>query len=187
MASAHLNASDVSEIVRRELRGEISAKHQPAYLTEATRLTVHGGERGRAKVIAAELGCSEKRVYQLADPLDPAVLKASEIPGMVSATRCYVLLDELEARVGRFASRLPDVQVDNETQIVTRTARAVGEFGEALSRVSGSIADGRVSPDECRQIGREIDDVYRALAELKAVVTAKAAVKTTNKNGPNAL
>jgi hypothetical protein len=88
------------------LRGEHPLNQQPGELYTAIRETVHG-DRGRAKVIAAELGCPASHVTDLADPLRRVPLKAYEVPGLVRATGCFAVLDHLEGAVGRTAVALP--------------------------------------------------------------------------------
>lgn len=177
MRSTLLQSIDRPISAIAELEPKRSAK-QPAWLTEAVAVSVHR-ERGTAKAIAAELGIAIERVYEVADVNSPKPLKAGWIPAIVTETHSFAVLDALERAVGRVAFQLPHAVSPDHADIVKHTADAMREFGEALSVVSSSIADGTICQQERAHIARQIGDVHAALASLQALVDQHAQRKVS--------
>lgn len=158
---------------KAELHGEISAKRQPGWLTTVVAAVVHA-ERGRVKAIAADVPASEAAVYRVADINDADPLKAWWIPAICRVTGSFAVLDAIEREVGRVAFVLPQASSSAHADVIQHTAVVVQEFGEALARVSGAMADGTITPMERDHIEREIADVHASLAALQALIARKA-------------
>lgn len=158
--------------IKAEPDGEISPKRQPRWLSEVVATVIHS-VRGTTKVLADALPASEAAVYRVADINDADPLKAWWIPTICRETGSFAILDAIEREVGRVAFVLPQSSSLDHADVIQHTATVVREFGEALSRVSQSVADGSITLAECHQIEREIGDVHAALASLQALVAAK--------------
>lgn len=157
--------------VKAQLRGEISANRQPQWLTDVVASVIHA-VRGTTKAIALALGVPEGAVYKVADINDPNALKAFWIPTITRETGSFVILDALEAQVGRVAFVLPSGEASDELH--RRVAATVKEFGEMLQTSGRALEDGHLSLQERDALVMEIDESVRVLCEYRAAVIAKA-------------
>jgi hypothetical protein len=174
-ASSALNNIGRPVVAKAELRGEVSPKRQPRWLTELVATVLHG-ERGTAKVVADELPAPIAKVYRVADSNDADPLPAWWIPAVCRVTGSFAILDALEARVGRVAIPIPvPTTCAERADLVQFTAALMREVGEALSEIGSSIADGTINPVEHQRIQQQIRDAHAALASVDAIVAQKVA------------
>jgi hypothetical protein len=162
----HLDSS------RYPMRGEMRANRQPLWLTQAIHETVHR-VRGVAKVIAAELGCHERSVTELADGTRRVPLKAYQIPAFIRATHDFTILDAIEARVGRVAFRLAQGSATPD-DMHRRLSAAVRQFGDFLAVMGDAIEDGTLDAQEATDVVKEIDELIAVLCETRARVIEQA-------------
>lgn len=172
-STAYLDGISRPQPVKAELRGEISAQ-QPAWLTDAVAGSVHA-ERGTVKRIAAALGVTEARVYEVADRYTPRALRASWIPAIVRecgldvlqaiALQCSAVVVPMPAAVA------PTVGAD----VLVNAADVMRETADVLTSVSASVTDGRLSDAERLHITKQIAEAHVALATLAVLVSQQAA------------
>jgi len=140
-----------------------------AGLSEALHHTVHHTEPG-LKRLAERLGI---RPGYLADAANPdreelqfqlrLLLPLTKLTGDVS------VLDYMEQECGRIAVPMPRVDQAGR-ELLALQLHAVKEFGEQAEAIAQALEDGRIDVDERRRICKELDDVSRAIAAVKAHV-----------------
>lgn len=171
---AHVQTIGRALSIKAEPHGEISPKRQPRWLSDVVATVIHA-VRGTTKVLADALPASEAAVYRVADINDADPLKAWWIPTICKETGSFAILDAIEREVGRVAFVLPTAVHAGHADVIAHTATVVHEFGEALARVSQSLADGTITDAERQSIDREIGDVHATLASLQALIAQKVA------------
>jgi hypothetical protein len=157
---------------KRELRGEISPKQQPMWLTGPVVETLHA-DRGVVKRIAIALEIPEREVYRVADAQGPRPLPAYWMPTIIGETGSFAILDAVEARVGRVAFPLPVLPAHHD-ELNRELARTVTMFGEFLQVHGETLADGVLEAYEAATLLRALDDVIAGACEYRALVVTKA-------------
>lgn len=154
-----------------EKRGEICA--QPFWLTEAVATQIHA-TRGTVKRIKAALGVEEREVYRVADINDPKPLKAHWIPTICQETGSFLILDILEARVGRRAFLCPPAHPDHG-EFFDQTARCFCTLSDAAQSLPEILRDGVINPAERAEFLALAREAQAQLARLIDLVETKAA------------
>lgn len=143
-----------------------------AGLADAIHHTVH--HTLGAKRLAERLGVRPGYLSDAANPdLETVQFQARLILPLVEQTNDNTILDYFEQERGRVAVTLPRVHAGHD-ELLTLQLRAVKEFGEQADAIGTSLADGHIDRSEAARISRELDDVSRAIAALKAYVLAAA-------------
>lgn len=151
--------------MRPKSTGENSAL--PGTVQEAIYATVHQTDSRPAKAIAQDANMPLSLLYEIADEHRQRRLRAEEIPALVRATNNFVILDVLEAAVGRVAFRLPALTAASRDDVVM-ARDAIREFSEAIDAFVASTDDGRISTAEARTIHCQADEAIAAIARIKA-------------------
>lgn len=169
--SAQLNGIDRATPATAKLRGEISPKRQPQWLSDLVADVVHA-DRSNAKVIADALGVKLRAVYAAADRHDASALPAGWIPTVCLELKSFAILDALEAQVGRVAFSLPQVKPTVD-EMHLELARTVTGFGTFLQANGLALADRRIEPSEAKPLLSSIDAMLAGVAEYRAMVVTK--------------
>ena len=64
---------------------------------------------------------------------------------------------------------IPKIQC-NTANICRQTIRTIKEVGEALTEASKALEDDRLTPDERRQVLKEMDEALHALSKLQGMI-----------------
>lgn len=152
--------------------GENSAL--PQTVQEAVYQTVHQTPGQPPKAIAENAQIPIAELYAVADELQPnRQLKAEQIPALVKATGNTVILDVLEAAVGRIAFRVPPANGSLREQ-VQMSRDAIKEFSEALDSWCTATDDGHVTRVEAKRFIAQANDAIAAIARMTEFARASA-------------
>jgi len=77
-------------------------------------------------------------------------------------------LDEIEAKFGRVAFRIPRPESHNMQPIMKLVAKLSKEFAENMAEMSNALLDGLITEREARKCLQENEDLIKACIELKA-------------------
>jgi hypothetical protein len=84
-------------------------------------------------------------------------------------------LDEIETMLGRVAFSLPEAD-GNVADLMETMGRAVKEFGEYVTEMGRTLADGYIREDEAEKCLKELWDTMRILVKLKAYLEQRLKV-----------
>lgn len=148
-------------------------------LTDCLYETIHQSEKP-IEVIAEEIGVSTSYLYNSARPdqEDSDTGTGCRFPlkkliPLVRSTRNFCTIDHIENSLGRVAIVIP---MANESLdgLYKLTLGAVQEFGELMSEVSKSVADGNLRRKEREQIELEGYEAIQSIVRLiEAVKVSK--------------
>ena len=127
---------------------------------EALKAMVEGREDVGPKQVAAVLGISPVTVYQYAE--GKRDLPARLVPGVTLATGSFLLLDSLEAAVGRVGIPLPSGE-DLELGTIRRVMR---EFAELVETACSALEDGTITAAELGNVRRDGIEAIAAIHQL---------------------
>ena len=141
-------------------------------LREALYETIHRNGKP-LKLIAEEIGMSENYLTRAAlpDPEESETGSGCRFPlkkliPLIQSTGDFSVLDRIEASLGRVAVQIPR-STDSTKDIVRLTMRSVKEFGELMSALDASIADGHLTGDE---VDRLKEESYQAIQAITALI-----------------
>lgn len=147
-------------------------------LIDCIHTAIHDGDRGKAQRVAARMGIPYHTLAKYALPCNgdekPHRLPAELVPPLVIAAESFVVLDFLEASVGRVAIALP-AGTAGTRELALQVCRVVKEFGDTARAAGDAIADGRVTRREAEAVEREALETVREIMAL--VEQVKEAVK----------
>jgi hypothetical protein len=133
--------------------------------------TIHRN-RKPLKAIAEELGMSENYLTRSALPdLEESETGSGcrfplkKLVPLIRATGDFSVLDHIEDSLGRVAIPIPKA-AGASAEIVRLTMKSVKEFGELMSVLDDSIADGRLTGEEIARLRSESYDAIQAISAL---------------------
>ncbi len=121
-------------------------------------------ERGRS--VAGDWGNLNHPAFpplECAHALDEACIAQGQVPPILSA---------LAAELGHVVVRLPDCG-EGIDALTGALIDASAEFGDIASEVRDATRDGTINAVERDRIIEQIDEAYRAIARLRAVVASE--------------
>jgi len=124
------------------------------------------------KAIAEEIGMAESYLSRsaLPDMEDSETGTGCRFPlkkliPLIRATDDYSVLDFIEQSLGRVAIRIPKASSDL-SDVCRLTMKSVKEFGQLMSEVESSMADGNISDKERSRIRMEGYEAVQAIMNL---------------------
>lgn len=140
-------------------------------IRDALYKTVHRNHKP-LKLIAEEIGMSENYLTRSALPDQEESESGTgcrfplkKLIPLIRSTGDYSVLDHIEDSLGRVAIPVPKA-TGASTEIVRLTMKSVKEFGELMSVLDDSIADGRLSDKEIARLKSESYDAIQAISTL---------------------
>jgi hypothetical protein len=136
-------------------------------LLDAFYTLVHKTYPGGAEALAPRLG---KAPGSLCHEVRPPKSSSAKL-GLVDAVEIMELADDTTplqlicARFGGMFVRLPQLNEAHENTMA-HTARVAAEFADVLRVVSETMADGRVSANEVREIERQSGELFTAVQRM---------------------
>lgn len=94
------------------------------------------------------------------------------------------ILEEQARQLGHVAFPLPE-GFGEARDITLQLADATAEFGQIAQAVVAGLGDGRFDADERARIACEIDDAFRSLAALRALVVPASGSAALGHQGPD--
>lgn len=154
------------------LRGEKLANGQPRAIYDGLQRALFHSELP-AKAIAERAGLRYSTVTELANESRGKRIALATAIDLTLASGSFEVLDAAEALVGRRAFLLPSVQ-PQRGEIFEQSGRLFLAMAEAVDKLPGMLADGRIDPDE-RALFREMAASGAAMLwRLVAMVDEKA-------------
>lgn len=124
------------------------------------------------KLIAEEVGMSENYLTRAAlpDPDESDTGSGCRFPlkkliPLIRATGDFAILDHIEHSLGRVAIKMPKPGA-SEDHFYHLTMKAVKEFGELMSEMDASLADGRLTEREISRLKKEGYEAIQAIMSL---------------------
>lgn len=146
--------------------------------TECCHRMLHDGDKTKAHRVAARMGRSYSTVMKWGLDCNgekkPVRLIGEDVVPFTLSAEDFLLLDWMEAAVGRVAIALPSGSAGTR-ELAANVCKLVAEFGELAKAAGDGISDGTLTRKEADVIDREALDVQRAIAGL--VAACRAAVK----------
>ena len=140
-------------------------------LRECLYQTIHRNGKP-LKAIAEEIGMSESYLSRsaLPDMEDSETGTGCRFPlkkliPLIHSTDDYSVIDSIEHSLGRGATRLPKASND-PSDVCRLTMQSVKEFGQLMSEVEASMADGKISQKERSRIRKEGYEAVQAIVNL---------------------
>jgi hypothetical protein len=134
--------------------------------------TIHRNHKP-LKLIAEDIGMSENYLTRAAlpDHEDSETGSGCRFPlkklvPLIQSTGDFSVLDQIEDSLGRVAIPVPKA-TGTSMEIVRLTMKSVKEFGELMSMLDASIADGRLTDDEIAHLKVES---YHSIQAITALV-----------------
>ncbi|GGX33153.1 hypothetical protein GCM10007242_45300 [Pigmentiphaga litoralis] len=141
-------------------------------ITDALYHAVHSYPGG-AEAMAVRMGISSSSLQHKVNPAYPKAHCSPEEQAMI----CELANDRgpliaFAARLDCIVLPLPAVDGAHDEDLMRRTSAACVEFGELITEVGFTTADGRVTDNELRRVEAGITDLTRALHTLLAGLQA---------------
>ena len=116
-------------------------------------------------VLADALGVAYSSLQRQLNPNDAYQFPVTKIIPLVTVTGDFSLIDHIEKRLGRMAMPLPRKDRPLDMSVY---ASFVKESGDALTVVSGAMADWKITNEEARQIRKEVIELVSAATSILA-------------------
>lgn len=128
---------------------------------------------GGAAALAPRMGKAESSLQHECNPRYPtAKLGLQDAVTISQYAGDLRILNAFAAQLGCMVMPLPDAHA--EPRCVMSAASAIArEFGDAISKVSAVMEDGRVSRNELAEWRREMADLMRALQQTDTALQAR--------------
>lgn len=135
--------------------------------------TIHQNKKS-LKAIAEEIGMSENYLYRSAlpdtDESDTGTgcrFPINKMIPLIRSTDDFSVLDYIERNLGRVAIAIPPKRQKPLSDMCRSTVRATAAFGELVSTIEKSLADGTMEKSECDLIQ---DEGYKAIQTILALM-----------------